>query len=198
MVRLKRLTSPLPLNLVITIITVEMSSLLCRPVSGVLGFTKQVVIALTTNIESREWRRRDCEIPEHPRASTTDDVECLFSILRDMVGKHFTLHTVKYNWRKVCIELSKRLDPSLPYYYHTSSHDRFYEGERPSFDELGKSKRNPRSQRTQRIEQLSGMQGRITLSKPGERSTRNTFHNVPVDHPPPPSQITALIDHSYS
>ena len=27
---------------------------------------------------------------EHPRASTTDDVECFFSVLRDMVGKDFT------------------------------------------------------------------------------------------------------------
>ena len=116
--------------------TQEGSSLLCRPVSGVLG----------TNIESREWRRCDCEIPEHPRASTTDDAECLFSILRDMVGKHFTLQTV--NWIPHC---PTTITPA---------------------DVLGKSKRNPRSQRT----------GRITLSKPGERSTRNTFHNVPVDH----------------
>ena len=28
--------------------------------------------------------------PEHPRASTSDDVECFFSVLRDMVGKDFT------------------------------------------------------------------------------------------------------------
>ena len=27
---------------------------------------------------------------EHPRASTSDDVECFFSVLRDMVGKDFT------------------------------------------------------------------------------------------------------------
>ena len=100
-----------------------------------LGLTRETVIALTTNIESREWRRRENRDPEHPRASTTDDVECIFSIMRDMVGNHFTLQCVKYNWRKVCNEFMKRLDPSLPFYYHTSTHDRFYEGDRPSFDE---------------------------------------------------------------
>lgn len=156
-----------------------------------------MVIALTTNIESREWYRRQFQEPEHPRASTTDDVECFFSILRDMVGKHFTLHTVKYTWRKVCLEFSKRMDPSLPFFYYTSSHDRFYEGEMPSFDVPALSKRNPRNQRTRRVERLSGMQGRVTLPKSSDRSLRNKYHNVPVDHPPPPSQVTAITDHNY-
>ena len=31
---------------------------------------------------------------EHPRAGTTDDVECFFSVLRDVVGKDFTLKQV--------------------------------------------------------------------------------------------------------
>ena len=31
---------------------------------------------------------------EHPCSSTTDDVECFFSILRDTVGKDFTLKQV--------------------------------------------------------------------------------------------------------
>jgi len=56
------------------------------------------VIALAANIESREWRRKfnhEHNIPiEHPRASSTDDVECFFSILRDTVGKDFTLKQV--------------------------------------------------------------------------------------------------------
>ena len=37
-------------------------------------------------------------------------------------------------WRKICIEFDKRLDPQLPFYYYTSDHDRYYEGERPSFN----------------------------------------------------------------
>ena len=36
--------------------------------------------------------------PEHPRASTTDDVECFFSVLRDLLGKNFHWK-VQYEWR---------------------------------------------------------------------------------------------------
>ena len=69
-----------------------------RDVSGIRGFSRETLVALVANIESREWRRRYLEskqLPEeHPRASTTDDVECFFSILRDSVGKDFTLKEV--------------------------------------------------------------------------------------------------------
>ena len=50
------------------------------------------------NIESREWRcvhnENNAIPPEHPRSSTTDDIECFFSVLRDTVGKDFTLKQV--------------------------------------------------------------------------------------------------------
>ena len=55
-------------------------------------------MALAADIESREWRRKYLEsngLPEeHPRASNTDDIECFFSILRESVGKDFTLKEV--------------------------------------------------------------------------------------------------------
>ena len=67
-------------------------------ISGVRGFSKETLIALVANIESREWRRRyntEHSIPaEHPLASTTDDVECFFSVLRNSIGKDFTLKEV--------------------------------------------------------------------------------------------------------
>ena len=105
-----------------------------------VGFTRETVYALTTGIESVEWKRREyaglgCK-PENPWSSTTDDVECMFSIMRDLTGKHFTLREVRYTWRKSCIEFAKRLDPDIGFYYFSSSHDRFYEGERPHFDEM--------------------------------------------------------------
>ena len=126
---------------------------------------------------------------ENPRASTTDDVECLFSVMHDLTGKHFTLRQAKNTWRKACFELAKRLDPNLGFYYHTSSHDRFYEGERPDFDEPSKRKssRNSRHQRVRRIEQPSHLVfGRATFATPGAKSVRTQFHNLPVDLPPPP------------
>ena len=47
--------------------------------------------------------------------------------MRDNIGKNFTLKEVKFNFRKVCMEFWKRIDPNLPYFYHTSSHHRFSE-----------------------------------------------------------------------
>ena len=74
-----------------------------RNVSGVRGLTRETLVALVANIESRDWRRMfniKNNIPaEHPRASTTDDVECFFSMLRDNVGKDFTLQEVNDHWQ---------------------------------------------------------------------------------------------------
>lgn len=69
-----------------------------RDVSRVQGFTKEVLVALIADIETRNWRdsfNAEHGIPpEHPRSSTTDDIQCFFSILRDMVGKSFTTKQV--------------------------------------------------------------------------------------------------------
>lgn len=70
-----------------------------RDITTVRGFTRETLSAILVDIESREWRYRYCienNISfEYPRASSTDDVECFFSILRDMVGKDFTLKEVR-------------------------------------------------------------------------------------------------------
>lgn len=115
------------------------SCILYRPISGVRGFTRETVIAVSTNIEGREFRRRKVAemdgTPDNSRASTTDDVECFFSVFRDNLGSDFTLKHVRFEWRKWCVEYTKRMDPNLPFYYYTSSHDRFLEGPRPSFND---------------------------------------------------------------
>ena len=58
-----------------------------RSPTDILGFSRETVVALITNIKGREWHRRGVANqglkPEHPRANTTDDVECFFSIMRD-------------------------------------------------------------------------------------------------------------------
>lgn len=87
---------------------------------------------MIANIEGREfWKAfvlsRNLP-PEHPRACSTDDVECFFSVLCDNVGSNFTLKRVLYSWRRSCVEFAKRIDPNLPFYYFTS----YYEGARPS------------------------------------------------------------------
>lgn len=69
----------------------------CRSISGTRGFSKETLIALVANLESREWRyhyNTSNNIPiEHPRASTTD-VSVLFNVLCDTVGQDFTLKQV--------------------------------------------------------------------------------------------------------
>lgn len=108
-------------------------------------------------------------------------------------------HLAGKDWRKVCLEFSKRLDTNLGFYYHTSGHDRFYEGERPSFDVPAESKRNSRKQRVRKREQLSQLVfGRATLPAPGARSIRMQYHNVPIELPPPPSTHHVLSDHCYT
>ena len=166
----------------------------------VLGFTRETIIALTTNIESVEWKRREysnLKRPlENPRSSTTDDVECMFSIMRDLTGKHFTLREAQYTWRKVCVEFAKRLDPDTGFYYFTSSHDRFYEGERPHFDE---DTTRIKQKRVRRREQPSNLMfGRATLPAPSSHSTRMKFHNLPLELPPVPgAENQHLFEHSY-
>ena len=90
-------------------------------------------MAVTCHIESTKFRRIELLnaglAPENPRSSTIDDIECFFSVVRDLVGKNFTVKQVKLCWRKVCLEFNKRLNPELPFFYFTSSHDRFHEGE---------------------------------------------------------------------
>lgn len=95
--------------------------------------TQETFVALTTTIESQEWVMRQNQSmnkpPEHPQASTMDDVECFFSLLRNMIGKYFTVKDVRFTWRKICKEFAKRFDNNSPYYYYVSKHEGFLEGD---------------------------------------------------------------------
>ena len=174
-------------------------------ISGVRGMTRQTLVALTTTIESREWMRRRRAMeglpPEHPRACFTDDVEFFISILRNTICTHFTTKSVMAEWRKICREFSKRIDPDLPFFYFSSTHDRFYECERENFDTYIRPKSNPRQQRVRTREQPGNLAvGRTTLIKSGTKSIRRQYHNLPVELPPPPTatiQEVIASEHSY-
>jgi len=142
-----------------------------------------------TNIEGREWHRRECSNSgvsvEHPRASSSDDVECFFSMMRDSIGRNFTTKEVKFGIRKVFAEFVKLVDPDLPFYYHTSTHTRYYEGPLPEFDKPSKKKR---TRRVPRREQPAAFGPRCaTMPIRGSLSVRPKFHNLPLELPPPPS-----------
>lgn len=54
-----------------------------RPIKELCGFSRETVIAVTSNIESMEFRtRQNAEVgyEEHHRAGTTDDVEAIIAL----------------------------------------------------------------------------------------------------------------------
>ena len=54
------------------------------------------------------------------------------------------------------MEFSKRLDKDLPFYYHTSTHYMFFEGDRPDFS---KPSDRPHTLRVARRELMAGNLG---------------------------------------
>ena len=96
------------------------------------------------------------------------------------------------------MEFAKRSDPDLPFYYHTTT-DRFYEGDMPAFDQPPeKPKRQKRVPRREQVR--ADVSGRVTMAVRGDRSIRTTFHNLPVELPPPPAhnQSITLSEHAYA
>ena len=92
-------------------------------------------------------------------------------------------------------EFKKRMDPDLPFFYHTSKHSRFYTGLMPDF---GVKPNKTKDKKLPRFEVL-GSNTRISFSVRGDSSIRAKFHNVPVNLPPPPSSSNpCAIDHSYA
>jgi len=100
----------------------------------------------------------------------------------------------------VCLEFCKRMDPDLPFYYYTSSHERFVEGEMPPFSEKPLKPRKPKRV-PQREQPASQIGRRITLVERGSGSIRAQFHNVPVSLPPLPTMNEGegiATEHSYA
>lgn len=93
------------------------------------------------------------------------------------------------------MELSKRLDKDLPFYYYTSTHQRFFEGERPDFNKPPSRVRTQHAARRELV--TSNVGGRVSLVQRGATSIRTQFHNVPVELPPLPNVLAHMADHSY-
>ena len=93
-----------------------------RPVKDVCGFSRETVVAVTTNVESMEFCRRqngDIGYEEHPRAGTTDDVEAIIACLHRMLGAVFTLKQFKAGWKQV-VRYAWTSSASLSPYYSVS------------------------------------------------------------------------------
>ena len=85
----------------------------CRDLSTVLGFSRETLVALVTNIDRREWQRRKCVINkeplEHPRASTTDDVKCFSAWCVIVLVKILPSRKWSLWWRKLFVNFQSGL-----------------------------------------------------------------------------------------
>jgi len=91
------------------------------------------------------------------------------------------------------------MDPELPFHYYTTSHQRYYEGELPSFNQPPVKLKVPKRPPTREL--MGSIGPRVSLPVRGSLSVRASFHNIPVDLPPPPnlsSAMQALSEHSYA
>ena len=112
----------------------------------------------------------------------------LFQCLADTIGRNFTTKQVRFGFRKACVEFKKkRLDPDLPFYYHTSSHSRFYEGPLPDFN-VSNLKKKRKFQTAPHEQPAAFAPRRATMPVRGSLSVRPQFHNLPLELPPIPTQ----------
>lgn len=70
-------------------------------------------MAVTTNVESQEFRRRYGEekllSPEQPRAGSTDDVEGIFAFLHELLGLIFDEKAFHDTFPKVMLEYGEEM-----------------------------------------------------------------------------------------
>ena len=115
------------------------------------GLIHETLVAVTTNIESRDWERctnaKAGFPPENPHTSTTDDVECFFSINRDMVDGDLTLKKFLYEWRKCCNEFLNAKIQSYLLLLHL----------RPTTDSIVSTSTQPPHQRQEEEDLLRGL-----------------------------------------
>lgn len=164
-----------------------------RPVKGICGLTREVVIGLVANLESRSLRRvenvqRGIQ-PEHPRSSSTDDVEGFISLLHEMLGPIFDIKQFNSQQPKILNEFRKRIDGDLGFFYWTGAKTRYNDAELPSFNEPsgpGVKERLDQVQVSRRGDPGVFVANRASLPQRGQLTARAQFHRAPVALPPLP------------
>ena len=160
-----------------------------RPIKGILGFTREIVVALIANCESLELQRQEYVArgipPEHPRASSTDDVEDFFSLLHSHLGDIFDHQTFMQQQPKLLSEFIKMIDPDLSFYYWTGHKHRYTSEPLPSFNETsGKVERLDRVKVSRRSDPGVFVANRASLPQRNSSTARATFHRAAERLPP--------------
>lgn len=123
-------------------------------------------------------------MPEHPRASSTDDVEGFFSILHRLLGKTFDLKAFMDSYPKIINEFTKKIDPDLKFYYWCSDR-RYNEDPLPSFNQpSGHIERLDRTKKTRRADPSLFVSSRSSLPQKGSTTIRTKYHKPEEDLPP--------------
>lgn len=155
--------------------------------------TRELVVAITTNIESQEFRRRYGEekgLPaEHPRAGSTDDVEGIFAFFHELLGPIFDEKAFHDTFPKVMLEYTKKCDPDLPFYHYTGVNERFNSGLLPSFNqpsEHGHGERLDQVQISRRADPGVFVANRAVIPQRGQLTVRAAHFRPAEDLPPPP------------
>ena len=164
-----------------------------RPVKGICGLTREVVVGLVANLESRHLRRienaqRGLQ-PEHPRSSSTDDVEGFISLLHEMLGPIFDIKQFYSEQPKILNEFKKRIDSDLGFFYWTGAKTRYNDSELPSFNEPsgpGLVERLDKVQLSRRGDPGVFVGNRASLPQKGQLTVRAKFHRAPIALPPLP------------
>ena len=162
-----------------------------RPIKGICGFTREVIVGLVANLESRRLRRLEYltrSIPlEHPRSSSSDDVEFFFSLLHDMLGDIFYLKQFFSEQSKIVTEFNKRIDKALQFFYWTGAKTRYTDFELPSFDQPsgpGIVERLDKVHLSRRGDPEVFVANRASLPQRGQLTARAKFHRTPGALPP--------------
>lgn len=154
--------------------------------------TRELVVALTTNIESQEFRRQYGEDkgipPEHPRAGSTDDVEGIFAFLHQLLGKIFDEKEFHDAFPKVMLEYTKRCDPNLPFYHYTGGNERYSDRVLPSFNipSVSGTERLDRVIISRRADPGVFVANRAVMPQRGKLTVRSAHFKPAESLPPPP------------
>lgn len=160
-----------------------------RRIKGIQAFTREIIVALIANCESLELRRKEYVArslpPEHPRASSSDDVEGFISILHDQLGDVFDHKSFLQQQPKIQNEFTKRIDPDLPFFYWTGHKHRFTMDPLPSFNKSsGEEERLDKVKLSRRSDPGVFVANRASLPQRNSLTARASFHRAAEKLPP--------------
>jgi hypothetical protein len=156
-----------------------------RSIKGIQGLTRETVVGLIANIESQELRREEYQQrqlpPEHPRASSTDDVEGFIGVLHALLGPIFDHKTFLDQMPKICSEYYKRMDPNLPFFYWTSYKDQYKADPLPHFNQPSPDgvERLDKVKISRRSDPGVFVANRAHLPQRNSLTVRSQFHRAP-------------------